>query len=266
MPASHPPRPAMPVINRFLAFGIHLAISLLVALAAAALISFGWYPGALATVTGVTPIFLLIVGVDVVVGPCLTLLVFDRAKKELKRDLSIIAMLQLIALGVGLQTVFSARPVYLVFAIDHFEAVYATDLPKKVLVDANNPGFATLPFFGPKTIGARLPENVDLSRGILERSQQILRLPLTPRYYVPYPEITPEVSKAARPLILLNTRPGSDNGRVVAIQQRFAARPEPVGFVPVRGGDWAYELTAFVRLDTGEVLEIIDLHGAPNAG
>ena len=256
----------MPVINRFLAFGIHLAISLLFALVAAALVSFGWYPGALATVTGVTPIFLLIVGVDVVVGPSLTLLVFDRAKKELQRDLSIIAVLQLIALGVGLQTVFSARPVYLVFAIDHFETVYATDLPQKVLTDAGNPGFATLPFFGPKTIGARLPENIAPARGILERSQQLLRLPLTPQYYVPYPEIAPEASKAARPLAALSAGPGSDQGRIVAIQQRFAAQPEPVGFLPVRGGDWAYELTALVRLDTGEVLEIIDLHGVPHAG
>ena len=256
----------MPVINRFLAFGIHLAISLLFALAAAALVSFGWYPGALAAVTGVTPVFLLIVGVDVIVGPCLTLLVFNRAKKELKRDLSIIALLQLIALGVGLQTVFSARPVYLVFAIDHFEAVYATDLPQKVLAEAGSPGFATLPFFGPQTVGARLPENVAPARGILARSQQLLRLPLSPQNFVPYPEIAPEVSKAARPLALLTEQPGGDKGRIAAIQQRFAARPEPVGFLPVHGADWAYELTAFVRLDTGEVLEIIDLHATPNAG
>jgi len=54
----------------------------------------------------------------VCLGPLLTLAVFDPKKKELKRDLSIILLIQLSALFYGIYTVSVARPAYIVFAVD----------------------------------------------------------------------------------------------------------------------------------------------------
>ena len=46
-------------------------------------------------------LILLMIGVDVVIGPLLTLIVFDPKKKHLKFDLVVIAALQLAALAYG---------------------------------------------------------------------------------------------------------------------------------------------------------------------
>jgi len=60
--------------------------------------------------------------VDVILGPLITLTVFNRSKprSELVRDLTVVGLIQLAALGYGLWTVFVARPVHLVFEYDRF--------------------------------------------------------------------------------------------------------------------------------------------------
>ena len=118
----------MNVKNRFHAFGFHLLGSVILGLCAAALVFLVWYPNPLHKAAGVTHIFLLLLLVDVIVGPVVTLIVFNRAKPELRRDLVIVLLLQLSALAYGMYTVFVPRPAYLVFAADRFDVVYANDL------------------------------------------------------------------------------------------------------------------------------------------
>ena len=79
------------------------------ALLAAALVFGLWYPYPYREISGGRELFFIIVAVDVVMGPLLTFAVFNRKKplKELKRDLGVIVLLQLAALGYGLWTVFS---------------------------------------------------------------------------------------------------------------------------------------------------------------
>ena len=64
-------------------------------------IHFGGYQG-----------IIIIAGVDLVLGPLLTLIVFNRSKASLKIDLSIIACLQLGALIYGVWEVFHQRPIF----------------------------------------------------------------------------------------------------------------------------------------------------------
>lgn len=71
-------------LNRYQAFGVHLLASAAVALISAAVVFLVWYPSPLQLATGVTGIFLMLLAVDVIVGPCITLIVFNTAKKELK--------------------------------------------------------------------------------------------------------------------------------------------------------------------------------------
>lgn len=113
---------------RIKAFIVHFLISVVVALAAM-LVVFGlWYPSPLDAALGVTSIFLLLLFVDVVLGPCLTLVIFKPGKKTLVFDLGVIALLQISALAYGLWTVADGRPVWLVFAHDRFELVRASDV------------------------------------------------------------------------------------------------------------------------------------------
>lgn len=142
--------------DRFIAAGIHLGISLLVAALAAVLVFGVLYPYPFREISGGRTLFGILVGVDVVVGPMLTWLVFDRRKpsSELRRDLAVIGVLQLMALGYGLWSMYQARPVYLVHEVDRFVAVSAADIDPADLPRAN-PEFQAVPWSGVRSIGLR---------------------------------------------------------------------------------------------------------------
>lgn len=112
-------------MTRFQASRIHLAISATVVGIVLAVVFLAWYPGPTFEIAGArAPVFVL-VGVDLVLGPLLTLIVYKQGKKGLKFDLAFIATVQLVALVYGSHTLFSERPSYLVFAIDRVTLVSA---------------------------------------------------------------------------------------------------------------------------------------------
>lgn len=115
------------VNSRWQAFAIHLALSLLVLFIVSAVVLFLWYPGEFKSLGGLYGLK-VIAGVDVVLGPLLTLIVFNTAKKSLKWDLSIIACMQLAALGYGLWAVQSGRPIAQVLNHKGVYIVTQTDL------------------------------------------------------------------------------------------------------------------------------------------
>ncbi len=102
--------------NRWQAFGIHIAISLLLFLVLAAVIYFLWYPGFLFRYDGGLEGMKLIAGVDFFIGPLLTLCVYKLGKKSLRFDLVCIALLQLACLTGGMWTVWKTRPIAVVYA------------------------------------------------------------------------------------------------------------------------------------------------------
>src|SRR5947209_6892165 len=99
--------------NRFKASGMHLAWSAGAATLAALLVFAVWYPWPYRQMSGGQQLFLLVVSVDLILGPLLTLTVFNprKPRKVLLRDLVIIVAFQLSALMYGLHTVYVARPV-----------------------------------------------------------------------------------------------------------------------------------------------------------
>lgn len=145
---------------RIKAFLIHLGISLVVALAAMALVFGLWYPSPLHAALGVTGIFLLLLAVDVVLGPCLTLVVFKPGKKTLVMDLTAIALLQLSALAYGVWTVAEGRPAWLVFAVDRFELVRVLDIDERKLEQADL-AYRQPSLLGPQWVAASNPVDSD---------------------------------------------------------------------------------------------------------
>ncbi|WP_420592230.1 hypothetical protein [Bacterioplanoides sp.] len=114
-------------LNRYQAFGIHFLASLVVFAILTALIFFYWFPGILRVADpSWQQILIVIAGVDLVLGPALTLIVFNPEKKSLKMDLSIIAALQIAALAYGSYTVHNTRPLALSlsFPAAGFEILY----------------------------------------------------------------------------------------------------------------------------------------------
>src|SRR4051812_9236072 len=93
--------------ERLKASGIHLGVSLCVALCAALLVFAAWYPYPYREISGGRELFMIVTGVDVVLGPLITLTIFNPAKsrRELTLDLSVVAGIQIAALCYGLWTV-----------------------------------------------------------------------------------------------------------------------------------------------------------------
>lgn len=112
------------------AFAVHLAISS----ALVGLLAFGmllwWYPPPFFMFDGGWQVLRLIVLVDVVLGPLFTLIVFDRAKPALKRDLAVIALVQAAALVYGAWIMHAYRPAFIVYAEHTFYSVNWRDIER----------------------------------------------------------------------------------------------------------------------------------------
>ncbi len=108
---------------------IHLSISSLVFLGILYLILYQWYPEPFFTAQGGWQGIQIMAFVDLILGPALTFIVFNQLKprKEIIMDLSIIAIVQIIALSWGGYTVYAQRPIALVFWANAFYTVTGDD-------------------------------------------------------------------------------------------------------------------------------------------
>jgi hypothetical protein len=103
-------------MSRYKAFAIHLGISLAIFLVLLALIVFVWYPQPYFAADGGWQGIRLIAGVDLVLGPLLTLIVYKAGKRGLRFDLALIGLAQASALAVGIHLVHDQRTAMVVYA------------------------------------------------------------------------------------------------------------------------------------------------------
>ena len=118
-------------MSRFKAFAIHLAISFVIFLILLYFILVQWYPEPLFSSDGGWRVIQIIAGIDLVLGPLLTLIVFKKGKPGLKFDLTIIALVQISALSWGAWTTYNERPAAIIYAIDFFTPVPAYQLKEQ---------------------------------------------------------------------------------------------------------------------------------------
>lgn len=118
-------------MSRFKAFAIHFSISLLIFFFLLYFILVQWYPGPLFSTDGGWKVIRIIVGVDLVLGPLLTLIVFKSGKPGLKFDLTMIALVQVLALSWGIWTTYNERPAAIIYTLDYFTPVPAYQLAEQ---------------------------------------------------------------------------------------------------------------------------------------
>jgi len=178
---------------RLTAFGLHLAGSAVALTAVLGGFWLGWYrwPGwYLASVLHVVGI---LVAVDLVLGPTLTLIVANSAKprRELARDIAIIVTVQLAALIYGASTLWLGRPLYYTFSTNRLEIVQASDLKPEDIAAARreNPALAPFWYSRPRWIWAPLPGNTDEAQkivgGTLFGGADVIQMP---KYFRPWSE------------------------------------------------------------------------------
>ncbi len=112
---------------KFFAMLLHLLISIIIVGLFFSVVKYSWYPEIYYELENVWEGIRILVFVDFVLGPLLTFIIFAPRKKNLRFDLAAIASFQLIALLYGGHLVYQQRPAILVFAIDRFEVLKASD-------------------------------------------------------------------------------------------------------------------------------------------
>jgi hypothetical protein len=189
--------------------GTHALLSAVVAGLSAALVFGLWYRYPWHEMLGIGSIFTLVVAVDVVCGPLLTLVLANpqKSRRELGLDLSLVALIQLAALCYGLWSVFSARPVVLAFEVDRFVVVTANELIEGELDEAPD-AFRQLPIAGVNQISIREPRSPEEKLQSIEASLQGVSPAMRPGWWRPYEEALPTLNLRARSLTeLMAQRP-----------------------------------------------------------
>ena len=181
------------VFSRWQAAATHLLICIAIAAAVIALMLGVWCPGPLFGAAGGSGMLYILVGVDVILGPLLTLIVFKSGKRGMKFDLAVIGLVQVAALAYGVTIVYLARPAFIVFVKDRFELVTAVELEPDELAKAKYPQFRSPGWTGPQLAAADTPADPKERSKLIGAALAGFDLQHFPRYYVPYAERTRDV-------------------------------------------------------------------------
>jgi len=249
---------ALESLNRWKAAAIHLGISALIALTVVTVMLALWYPQPYFDAMGGMGLLKILVGVDVAIGPLLTLIIFDRRKKSLRFDLTVIALLQIAALVYGVYVMFEARPVYAAFVLDRFEMVPADQLDPADLA-AGPPEYRAVPLTGPKLVGTKLPDKANTEEwnklvfsGVAGKDVQNF-----PKYYVPYADAVPAILAKARPLsALLEGHPEREPAVRAAVAKSGQAE-SALAFVPLMGREGA--MTALIDRRDAHLVAVLPI-------
>ena len=239
-----------------------MGISLGLAALAATLVFVVWYPYPYREISGGRSLFGMVVAIDVIMGPLLTLVIFNRSKpiSELRRDLAIIGMLQLAALGYGLWTVALARPVHLVFEIDRFRAVHAFEVEMPSLKQAPAQ-WQQLPLTGPTLLSVRDFKNADENFAMTNAAFAGTQIGAQPRMWQDYEKSKSQILARARPLEDLKKRFPGQMADIDQALKSVSPKDRPaasVGYIPLNSRDSAF-WTVLVDRQTAEVIAFVPI-------
>ena len=184
---------------RLQAFGLHLLGSACALALVLGGLWLGWYRWPGWYLLSVLHVVGIVVLVDLVIGPTLTLIVANprKARRTLARDIAMISTVQLAALVYGSVTLWNARPLYYTFSADRLEIVQASDIEAAEAASAlrRNPSLAPHWYSLPRWIWAPLPNDPDEAMRIVNDAsfgsgKDVIDMP---RYFKPWDEGLPKL-------------------------------------------------------------------------
>ena len=195
-------------MRRIRAVAIHLAICLAVGGVLLALFWKIWYPAPLFNAVGGLEIFLMLLAIDVALGPLLTLIVYKEDGWRLRFDLAVIGIVQFSAMVYGAHTLFEGRPVYVAALGKRFEVVSAAEVAQQELDTARQ----TLPLWGPKWVGTKTAEDKQERERILFSALAGSDYGHFPQHHIPLEDMRDEILQNAKPISALRKlNTGVDN-------------------------------------------------------
>lgn len=232
-------------------FLIHLSISIVIALIISIIIFFVWYPYPIAQAVGVIKLFIMLVVIDVIIGPLMTLLIYKKNLSDFKMDLIIIIAIQLIAFIYGFYTVAQGRPVWIVFNQNKFELVRMNDqfienyekIPDQ---------FQNISWTGAQYVAALPSQNVKQKEDdLFMEALGGISLAQRPERYVKISTVIQEIQKKSINLKELNQYNNKDK-----VKKLLAQYPQASGYLPLKAN--YLDMVILINKE-GKIINIINL-------
>jgi hypothetical protein len=148
---------------RLKAFGLHLLGSAIALTLVVGSLYLGWYRWPGWYLADARTVVIVLAGVDLALGPLLTGVIASpkKSRRELTRDIAMIASVQLIALGYGAMSLWHGRPLYYAFSENVLQLVQAYDIDPQELALAREQNAPLVPhwYSRPSWIWAPLPQD-----------------------------------------------------------------------------------------------------------
>lgn len=179
---------------------------------------------------------------DLVAGPLLGFIVYNPQKKSLKFDLTIVFILQAIAMFYGIYSVSNARPIWIVYNVDRFDLIRNNDIE-------NN----RVNWFGPKYKAVKLSSNSEeKNKDMFNEIIGGVSLTQQPSRYVDLNQVKNEIQSRAKPINDLNKY--NPKNTVIKYTQNY---PEADAWVPLKAN--SLDMAVLMNKKEGKVVAIVDL-------
>jgi hypothetical protein len=252
-PAAALPGPYRPTTGRRVFFA-HLALTVVLVGIGYTLVRLLWYPEPYFDAMAPARELYVLVGVNLVLGPALTLVLFKPGKKGLRFDVVLIAVVQLGGLGYAAREMYVERPYFTVFAVDRFTVLGREDADLAQWVEARS-RVGSKPFFGPLLAVAVRPKD----RAGMERliEETVLGgkpdIDRRPEFWDRYDAHVTEVAARAKPLQTLAAHGGDVAIRVATLPRKLGIAADRLGVIPLvtKNG----YLSVVIDTETGAPLE-----------
>jgi hypothetical protein len=243
--------------TRIKAATVHFFVSAALSAIVICLLYFGWYPHPYFVPLGGLFLVVMIVGIDIVLGPLMTMILFNptKSRKALMLDLSLIAIVQISALGYGLYSGYMSRIVFKVFDGKSFHLVQAGDVLPNFLKRTKRPEFHTLPSFSARYAMSKTPNDAQFERDMVFYRAFGLGPYAMPQYYVPLQEGREAFGAASINRTQLQAKHPALSSDIDALLSSKNVRWDDIAVVPFEVKTDTY--TAVVRLDPTEVISVL---------
>lgn len=234
----------------------HLGLSALLISCVAVCVFGFWYPSYYADLSGGGRLFWILLAVDVVLGPSITFFVFSLNKsiQVLRRDLAVVGIIQMLALGYGVWVIAMARPIHLVFEIDRFRVVHAADVDSDSVFPV---GVKRSSWGGPTLLGLRPFEDSREKMDATIDAVAGLQLAFRPRFWQSYELSVPDIISAAKPVMALARLHPQRLAEIEYLLRASGYSKDTVLYLPLIGRNTYW--TVFIDSTTAAIILVFPL-------
>jgi hypothetical protein len=206
---------------------------------------FTWFPYSFSLLGGFTRTALMLIFVDLILGPLLVFIVFKEGKKYLQFDINVLLSIQIMAFIFGAYSLFLKHPAYAVFTGDRFTLTNVSEIYPYQPWQKN---ISTLFLSSPQLVVAKIPENKD------EKSKLLLDVILNqkpdidkrPHYYQPLrAHLETVLTSRLQPDTIFSTNNAQQKRK--DFLQQHGGNINDYAFFPLRGNNKKDVIWAFSR-------------------